>query len=149
MDGAGKVKRFFSRGDFIRARLGDTAAERINVLVSYFNILYFFEVMQLMLLLALVAGKAIALFAGALLSGGLTALIIGMYYRKGWSRRIQLILMDVHLPIALVTSVRILVFTPEAAGAAIALSAIRAIMVIGEAALVFLLTDERVIPSFD
>ncbi len=148
MDEAGKVKRFFLRGDFIRAGLGDTAAERINVLVSYFNILYFFEVMQLMLLLALVAGKGIALCVGALLSGGLTALIIGMYYRKGWSRRAQLILMDIHLPIALVTSVRILVFTPEAAGAAIALSAIRAIMVIGEAALVFLLTDERVVSSF-
>jgi len=149
MNETGKVKRFFSREDFIRARLGDTAVERINVLVSYFNILYFFEVMQLMLLLAFVAGKAVALGAGALLSGGLTALIIGMYYRKGWSRRAQLILMDIHLPIALVTSVRVLVFTPEAAVAAIALSIIRALMLTGEAALLFLLTDQQVISSFD
>jgi len=149
MNETGKVKRFFSREDFIRARLGDTAVGRINVLVSYFNILYFFEVMQLMLLLAFVAGKAVALGAGALLSGGLTALIIGMYYRKGWSRRAQLILMDIHLPIALVTSVRVLVFTPEAAVAAIALSIIRALMVTGEAALLFLLTDQQVISSFD
>ncbi len=67
------------------------------VFASYLDILFFFEIINIMFFFVLVFGKYISIAAGIILSLLLSIHIIGLYFRKEISRNIQLLLMDLHL----------------------------------------------------
>ncbi|MBN2040805.1 MAG: hypothetical protein JW864_12250 [Spirochaetes bacterium] len=68
----------------------------IFLYVSYFNILYFLEIINLMFLLLVSYGKFIAIAAGFIFSLFLSVQIVFLYFKNELSRKIQLFLMDVH-----------------------------------------------------
>jgi hypothetical protein len=71
--------------------------KRIFVYVSYFNVLFFFEIINLMFLLLIVYGKFISISAGSILSILLSLQIINLYFKKEINRMIQLYVMDIHV----------------------------------------------------
>jgi hypothetical protein len=70
--------------------------KRVFVYVSYFDVLYFFEIINLMFLFLLVYGKIISITVGSILSVLLSLQIIKLYFKKETNRKIQLYLMDIH-----------------------------------------------------
>ncbi|MFH0977618.1 MAG: hypothetical protein V1874_17705 [Spirochaetota bacterium] len=75
--------------------------KRPFVFVSYFNVLYFFEIINLMFLLLMIYGKVISVLSGIILSVLLSFHIINLYYKKEINRKMQLFMMDVHLAYSL------------------------------------------------
>lgn len=71
--------------------------KRAFKIVSYFNLLYFIEIINLMFLLLIMFGKVISIIAGLILALLLSLHIILLYFKKERNRKIQLYLMDVHL----------------------------------------------------
>ena len=80
----------------MRSAVPDIIKKRVFVYASYFNILFFFEIINLMFLLLIIYGKIISITAGGILSVLLSLQIINLYFRKETSRKIQLFLMDIH-----------------------------------------------------
>ena len=75
----------------------DIIRKRVFVYASYFNILFFFEIINLMFLLLIIYGKIISITAGVILSVLLSLQIINLYFKKETSRKIQLFMMDIHV----------------------------------------------------
>ncbi len=71
--------------------------KKVFVYASYFNVLFFFEIINLMFLLLIVYGKFISIACGSILTVLLSLQIINLYFKKEASRKIQLYLMDIHL----------------------------------------------------
>jgi hypothetical protein len=71
--------------------------KRVFVYASYFDILFFFEIINLMFLLLMAYGKIISIAGGSILSVLLSLQIINLYFKKEINRKIQLYLMDIHL----------------------------------------------------
>jgi hypothetical protein len=74
----------------------DIIKKRVFVYVSYFDVLYFFEIINLMFLLLMTYGKFISIVSGIILSVLLSLQIINLYFKKEINRKIQLYLMDIH-----------------------------------------------------
>ena len=71
--------------------------KRVFVYASYFDVLFFFEIINLMFLLLMAYGKIISIAGGSILSVLLSLQIINLYFKKEINRKIQLYLMDIHL----------------------------------------------------
>jgi hypothetical protein len=71
--------------------------KKVFVYVSYFDVLFFFEIINLMFLFLIVYGKFISITSGVILSILLSMQIINLYFKKEINRKIQLYLMDIHL----------------------------------------------------
>ena len=75
----------------------DSIKKRAFKIVSYFNLLYFIEIINLMFLLLIMFGKVISIITGLILALLLSLHIILLYFKNERNRKIQLYLMDVHL----------------------------------------------------
>ena len=75
--------------------------KRVFVYASYFDVLFFFEIINLMFLLLMAYGKTISIAGGSILSVLLSLQIINLYFKKEINRKIQLYLMDIHLAYSL------------------------------------------------
>jgi hypothetical protein len=67
------------------------------IYVSYFNALFFVEIINIMFILLISYGKLVAIIVSCLLTLLLSAHIILLYFGKEFSRKLQLILMDLHV----------------------------------------------------
>ncbi len=129
-------------------RMKNSLRRGVSGFASYFNILYFIEIINLMFLLSFTAGKAVAMTAGLILALLLSAQIIMMYFKRQTARRIQLFMMDIHAAVAVGGLLRAMTSPGHAGALFAAFIAFRIIIVAGEALLIYLLTDEEVIASF-
>jgi hypothetical protein len=102
-----------------------------------------------MFLLSFVTGKAVAMTAGLILALLLSAQIIMMYFKRQRARRIQLFMMDIHAALAIGGLLRAMTSPGHAGGLFAAFIAFRIVIVAGEALLIYLLTDEEIIASFE
>jgi hypothetical protein len=81
----------------MRSMILDLLKKRVFIYVSYFDVLFFFEIINLMFLLLIVYGKFVSIACGFILSVLLSIQIINLYFKKEINRKIQLYLMDIHL----------------------------------------------------
>ena len=128
-------------------RIGRVTA-RIHIYSAYFSILYFFEIMYLMVLLFFVTGSGPALVAGAVLAPLLSYHIIMLYYGNALHRKIQLYLMDLHLALSVASIARALFWNTDATAIFVSFLFIRMILILGEPVLIYFLTDRTVIDQF-
>lgn len=70
--------------------------KNIFLYVSYFNILFFLEIINMMFLFLAAYGKMTAIISGIVLSMLLSYHIILLYFKNELNRKIQLFLMDIH-----------------------------------------------------
>jgi len=71
--------------------------EKAPALLPYFSTLYFAEVIYFMFMLLLIYGRTTAIVCGFVLALLLTFHVIGLFFMKNRHRKIQLILMDIHI----------------------------------------------------
>jgi len=127
---------------------GGTLVPRLRGFLPYFNLLYFFEIFYLMILLFLLGGKVPALVAGAVLTVLLTWHIIMLYYRAPRHRKIQLYLMDLHLAIAAASIVRLAFRDSGSATLFMSFMFVRFLIALAEPFLIYLLTDQRIVDHY-
>ncbi len=121
---------------------------RIHIYTAYFSILYFFEIMYLMVLLFFVAGSGSALVAGAVLAPLLSYHIIMLYYGNARHRKVQLYLMDLHLALSVASIARALFWNSGTTAVFMSFLFIRMLLMLGEPILIYFLTDRTVIDQF-
>ncbi|HON79682.1 MAG TPA: hypothetical protein PK544_14405 [Spirochaetota bacterium] len=126
----------------------ETVQKKIVTVVSYFNIVYYFEIINLMILLFFLFGKITAVLSGLTLSLLLSWHIIMLFFRKQNNRKIQLFLMDIHVAISAGIIIRTISSPLPASAVQTSLLTMRILVVLCELLLIFILTDEEVIESF-
>lgn len=124
-------------------------ARKIPIYLAYFNVLYFFEIFFLTILLFISMGKLIAVLAGSVLSLTLAYHIVQIYYRSELHRKIQLILMDIHFAIAIAYFVRLFFSSHPMSMIFLSFIFIRIIITALEPVLLYLLTDRTVKTIFE
>jgi hypothetical protein len=134
--------------DRILGIISDTVQTKIVTVVSYFNIVYYFEIINFMILLFFIFGKITAVLAGLALALLLSWHIIMLFFRKQNHRKIQLFLMDIHIAISAGIIIRTITAPSDLSTLHTSLLALRIIIVIFELLLIIILTDEEVIASF-
>ena len=116
---------------------GETAAR----LLPYLSCLFFVEILQFMLAVFFVYGKALGVPFGIVAFGVLTAAVIGAFYRSSVSRFVLLLLCDLH--IALTAAMFVRAFGETGSGVALWLFIFRSAALPWEIAAVVLLTGRR------
>jgi hypothetical protein len=118
--------------------------KRLPEIIAYADVLYYFEIMYLMVGMLFLYGKLVALAAGATLAVLLSVMIMMVYFRTGPGRLVQLILMEVHCAYALSLAAGAAVYGLYGSPLENAFLALRTCMAIMECAGIFLLTDWQV-----
>jgi hypothetical protein len=133
---------------FLTADRMNGIAPRIHVYISYFCLLYFLEIIYIMVLLFLVGGRFPSLAAGAALSLLLSYHIVMLYYKNSTHRKIQLYLMDLHLAISAAAFMRLILWDSRSTTLLLSFMFIRLIIMILEPFFIYFLTDRTVIEQF-
>ncbi len=128
--------------------LTDLTTGRIHFLVSYFSTLYYVEIVVLMVSVLFVYGKFASVTVGIVLSILLTLQIVRIFYKRDRYRKIQLILMDLHLAYGLAFFATLPWSGFRLDGANALVFSVRLILVAGEIVLIFLLTDRKITAEF-
>lgn len=71
--------------------------EKSPSFLPYFSTLYYVEILYFMVMLLLIYGRTIALVFGFISAVLLTFHVIGLFFLKNRARKIQLLLMDLHI----------------------------------------------------
>ncbi len=119
-------------------------AQRMHIFLAYFNILYFFEIFFLTILLFISFGKLIAVIAGSLLSIGLAYHIVQIYYTSELHRKIQLFVIDIHFAVSVAYFVRFFFSHHPVSFIFLSFIFIRIVITALEPVLLYLLTDRTV-----
>jgi len=71
--------------------------EKAPSFLPYFSTLYFVEILYFMVMILFIYGKTAALISGFISAAFLTFHVIGLFFLKNRSRKIQVLLMDLHI----------------------------------------------------
>jgi hypothetical protein len=66
-------------------------------LLPYYSTVYYVEVLYFMFMMLIIYGRTAAVISGLVCSGLLTFHVIGLFFLKNRNRKIQIILMDIHI----------------------------------------------------
>jgi hypothetical protein len=138
------LKTLFLIQDFFQRSIAD----RINVYIAYFNVLYFFEIIYFMVILSILYGNRVSITVGILLGILLTVQIIMIFFKRRNARRAQLFIMELHIaysfPLFIGFIIGARVYSLD-----LALILFRLVVCIIEILLVYILTSRRLISEFD
>lgn len=127
----------------IPGKTWETMKGRIPFIVSYFDVLYFFEIIYLMLTLLVLYGKAVSAVFGTVAAVLLSAHILSLYAGKGRNRKVQLFLMDLHLAMAVPVFLNIVLYGFNGTPVDAAFTLVRLLIASAEPFLICLLTGEE------
>lgn len=71
--------------------------KKAPVFLSYFSTLFFVEILYFMIMILIVYGRTVAVIFGFLTALILTLHVTGLFFQKNRNRKIQLLLMDLHI----------------------------------------------------
>lgn len=121
---------------------------RISTLVPYGDVLYFLEILYLMITLLFLYGKLVAVIAGAVLAVLLSIHIILLAMRKNTSRIIQLVIMELHCAYCVPYILNALFVNAPGSPLDTVFVMIRSACIVCELAALYVLTDEEVRPLY-
>lgn len=121
---------------------------RVPAWAAYASVLYFFEVIYIMTALLFLYGKGIAILCGFTCAALLSAQILMLYQGVGISRKVQIVLMDIHCAYAASFLCGVAVFGGLSTSFDVFFTAVRALLVLLELPGLYLLTDPRVAELF-
>ena len=122
---------------------------RIHLYGSYLQVWYYIEILYLMGIFLVVYGKGMAFTWGILCAVLLSIHIIRFYFKNETSRRIQLLLMDLHVPYAVSLSLALFWGDGNGHPVEIAISMIRFLVIAIELFMIWMLTDKKIKNDFD
>ncbi len=129
-------------------KLAAYPAEHAGTIYAYAGVLYFMEIIYLMVAIAFLYGRLPAVVVGFLLSGLLCVQLVGLAMKKEPFRKAQLFLMEVHAAYSIPFLIGALSGSQPAEGYDLVFTALRGFLVGAEVYGIFLLTDERARASF-
>lgn len=115
---------------------------RIHQITAYMSTLYYLEIISLMFGILFLYGKTASIIAGVVLSLLLTYHIIQLYLKNGLHRKIQLFIIDIHVPFAIGYLFYNIVQGVEADVTALFIIVVRAILLACEIPILFYLTGK-------
>ena len=115
---------------------------RIHQLAAYMATLYYLEIISLMFGLLFLYGKAVSIIAGAVLSLALAYHIIQLYLRNDLHRKIQLFIIDIHVPFAIGYLFYNIAQGVDVEPLALFIITVRIFILVCEIPLLFFFTDE-------
>lgn len=71
--------------------------KKIPVFLSYFSTIFFVEILYFMVMILIIYGRTAAVIFGFITAFILTLHVIGLFFQKNMNRKIQLLLMDLHI----------------------------------------------------
>ncbi len=119
--------------------------DKTQIATSYFNILYFIEIINLMFVLLVTFGTYLSIGIGIILTLTLSFHIIRFYFNKKYSRLIQLCIMDLHLAYSIPFFINIFMLNLDSKPLDYSFIIIRIIICIIESILIYRLTDYKII----
>ncbi len=123
--------------------------QNISTITAYMSTAYYIEIIYMMFIISMLAGKTIAIITGALLSILLAVHSISIYQKKTASRVIQLFIMDIHAAIAVVSLKSFLQVSITHGAADTFIVIFRTVFFFVEIALIFLLTTDETAKLFN
>ena len=117
------------------------------ITASYFNILYFFEIINLMFVLLVTFGTYFSIGIGIILTIALSLHIIRFYFNKRFSRLIQLCIMDLHLAYSIPFFINIIMLNLDLKPLDYGFIIIRIIICIIESIFIYRLTEYKIIKT--
>ncbi len=116
---------------------------RLPEIISYISLLYFVEIIALMLIMVIIFGKTASLAAGFSLSLLLAIQIISLNRRNEFTIKIQIAIMDLHFAFSAVFIINLLTGKIDLYPQDIPITAVRIFLGTVELPLLYLLTGER------
>lgn len=120
----------------------------LPLMVSYFNLFYFFEIVYVMIALFAFYGKFVSVITGLIASLLLVIHIICLYMKREINRKIQLFLMELHVVYTIPAFAQIFISGWKGSWMEGVFIVSRLIIIVVEVFLVFLLTDEELKNQF-
>lgn len=130
------------------SRIKDGIIPRLNSIAAYAATLYYIEIMLLMLGVLALFGKTAAVSTGFILTALLTVHIIMLFLKKETSRRVHLYIMDFHAAGSLAFLAVVLFRGPGPDFTVAAIFVIRAVTLIIEVPILYLMTGRKAGLSF-
>ncbi|TAL38659.1 MAG: hypothetical protein EPN93_04090 [Spirochaetes bacterium] len=121
---------------------------RLDRVIPYFTVLYFAEIMYLMVAFAFMFGKVLAVPIAGALSVLLAVHVFMLYLKKPLHRVVQLALMDMHCAYSIPFAYSLVFHGSEFTGMDTVFMTLRLSMAAAELAFIFALTDDNVKRSY-
>ncbi len=116
---------------------------RLPEFVSYISLLYYIEIIYMMLVVVIIFGKAASLAAGFIASLLLAFQIISLSMRKEFSIKVQLVIMELHFALSAVFITNLFMRDFTLYGQDILITVVRLFLAALELPLIYLFTGER------
>ena len=122
--------------------------QKLPVLLSYISLMYFIEIIYMMLVIVILYGKTASIITGLTLSVLLSYQIISVNLGKKSGRKVQIVIMEIHfaISIAFITNLIRLdlsIYRPD-----LIITTVRLMLTALELPLIFLLTGDDVVEIF-
>lgn len=121
---------------------------RIHLYGAYLQVWYYVEILYLMGIFLVVYGKALAFLWGVILAVLLSIHIIRFYFRQETSRRVQLVLMDLHVAYSVSMVIALMHGTAGNSIVESIIMVVRVVITVLEVYMIWLLTDDVVKKKF-
>ncbi len=127
----------------------DHASAGIHLYGAYLQVWYYVEILYMMGVFLVVYGKGLAFLWGIVLAVLLSVHIIRFYFRKETSRRVQLVLMDLHVAYSVSLMMSLMQGTTGNTMPEMIIMMVRLVITAMEVYLIWLLTGDAVKKKFD
>ena len=117
-------------------------------LLPYYSTVYFVEIIYFMFMLLIIYGRTAAVISGLIFSGLLTFHVIGLFFQKNRNRKIQIVLMDIHIAFTAGFLVNRIIGDFPLSGIDEFMIIFRGIAAVMAIPLVFIFTDHKVIKEY-
>ncbi len=118
--------------------------ERLLNILPYFNLIYFIEIIYIMIFIFFIYGKIISVFWGAIFFILLSYLIYSIYFRMEKGRKIQIFWLDIHIAGTIPFILYKFIGNYELSLISIVFTILRSLMFGVEIIYLYILTDEKV-----
>lgn len=143
------IKNFLWRCVSLLKRFSNDSVERSSLYAAYLSTLFYLEIIYFMVIMVFALGLLPAVIIGLVLTALYTAHLIRLYFRRRLHRLLQLGIMELHCAFSIGFCYNIISQGYDNNPALLFMALLRAVLVIAEIPLIFLLTGERVIAKYD
>jgi len=116
--------------------------------LSYYSTLYYIEIIYFMFMLLIIYGRAAAVITGLIFTGLFTIHIIRLFFQKNINRKIQVVIMDIHIAYTAGFLINRIFGDFPLSGLDEFMIIFRGLTAVVEIFLVFIFTDDKIIDEY-
>jgi hypothetical protein len=116
--------------------------------LSYYSTLYYVEIIYFMFMILIIYGRMAAVISGLVFTGLLTLHIIRLFLQRNFNRKIQIVLMDIHIAFTAGFLINRILGDLPLSGPDEFMIIFRGLTALLEITFVFIFTDDRIIQEY-